>query len=377
MTKYNLILLVLLCGTSYAQTIVVDSAHIHEKDSTLVIYGTLPASPFSINIENFPLTLKKWAVDKAEFSIPLKGAGSSGQVAIINGPDTNTNLVVEEWVVPIHYRHSTSVPSSPQSWPPTTSSELRLYIRFVINTNNSTQKFPVSRRSTWAWDCNTTYSDYPYKAYYSGSGFYKWNDIAGRDSNGFVVECSFDEKNDSIMLSFPPPKGAICHFEFWYEGSPINKLSEADNPISYRIPTLHFSTLDTVILPSVVHSYDTVANFYTHRITSWDTIRRAIPLRVDSSLAVTDIRKANGGFISCYPNPFTKSTAIEFLYPSSEPQMVVVTDMIGRVVSTLTSEYSGNSLHKLQFIPEGLNPGLYFCHLLPLGTCTIKLVYDK
>lgn len=65
-----------------------------------------------------------------------------------------------------------------------------------------------------------------------------------------------------------------------------------------------------------------------------------------------------------YPNPFNPTTTIQFELPSADIISLVVYDVTGRLVSTLSNNqgYSSGS-HQLTFDASALSSGLYFYHL--------------
>jgi len=160
-----------LRGIVYGQTLQVDSLFISEKDSLMLVYGTLPIMPATITVSGYELVMKNWSTTIGEFYLPVSGPGSSGKIQIASNTDTLDEWIIEEWSIPINHTFSFTQ-QNPQSYPQSTRSDLLLFCRLAIN--NSLQRctqrcFPVSRRSSWKWNCDgSTMFDMYYTWKYSG-----------------------------------------------------------------------------------------------------------------------------------------------------------------------------------------------------------------
>lgn len=67
--------------------------------------------------------------------------------------------------------------------------------------------------------------------------------------------------------------------------------------------------------------------------------------------------------INCYPNPFTKSTFIDFILPDNSEVSLRVFDLFGNEVRVLVEGKLRAGNHHLQFYAEGLQAGIYFLRL--------------
>ncbi len=68
------------------------------------------------------------------------------------------------------------------------------------------------------------------------------------------------------------------------------------------------------------------------------------------------------------PNPFSRSTSVQFCLPRSQPVSVEVYDVQGKLVRTLVDDVAEPGMHRIDWNGEtsgGMRaaPGLYFCHM--------------
>jgi hypothetical protein len=79
-----------------------------------------------------------------------------------------------------------------------------------------------------------------------------------------------------------------------------------------------------------------------------------------------------------YPNPFNPGTTIEYdVYQAGIVTLKVFT-LIGTEVATLVSGYEPTGRHLVEWVPNGVPSGVYFCALKSGGvTQTRRMVYVK
>jgi hypothetical protein len=76
-----------------------------------------------------------------------------------------------------------------------------------------------------------------------------------------------------------------------------------------------------------------------------------------------------------YPNPFNASTTVRFALPRAMRVDVIVYDLLGREVTTLTDGYRTAGNHTLRFDGTGLASGIYFVRLsTSIGNRTQKML---
>jgi hypothetical protein len=79
-----------------------------------------------------------------------------------------------------------------------------------------------------------------------------------------------------------------------------------------------------------------------------------------------------------YPNPFNPSTTIEFSLPVRGMVKVSVFDLLGKEVELIHNDYLESGIHKINFIPNNLSSGVYFCHIQAgMELRVLKMVYLK
>ena len=65
-----------------------------------------------------------------------------------------------------------------------------------------------------------------------------------------------------------------------------------------------------------------------------------------------------------YPNPFNPSTQIKFSVPQTSDVKVIVTDILGREVSTLVNDNLSAGNYSINFNASNLASGIYFYSLI-------------
>jgi hypothetical protein len=85
-----------------------------------------------------------------------------------------------------------------------------------------------------------------------------------------------------------------------------------------------------------------------------------------------------------YPNPFRNSTEIVYIIPSAAKVRLVITDMFGQVIRTLTDDIREAGTHRVTVDPSeiGMTPGLYLYRIDVTGedgnfSHTGKLMYTR
>lgn len=64
-----------------------------------------------------------------------------------------------------------------------------------------------------------------------------------------------------------------------------------------------------------------------------------------------------------YPNPISSTTTIRYSLPSISETNIAIYDALGRIVTTLFSAEQAPGAYEVNFQPNGLQPGVYWCSL--------------
>jgi len=210
----------------------------------------------------------------------------------------------------------------------------------------------------------------------------------------FLLECSGNRTADDLALSpfFP---SLVTNNRF--ERDSINDIpSIAMSPSPWQPTPAVFR--DNVFVNcgyamSGGYAADAQLNFWGHPSGPYhefdnpqglgDTITgpvQFIPWLTDTLMSVqgerVELPSAIG--LSAYPNPFNPGTRLSFLLNRAQTVKMIVFDVTGRVVQTLTDAHYAAGTHELKFDGASLASGLYFARLETLhNTITAKLILLK
>ncbi|MBK7256509.1 MAG: T9SS type A sorting domain-containing protein [Ignavibacteriae bacterium] len=125
----------------------------------------------------------------------------------------------------------------------------------------------------------------------------------------------------------------------------------------------------------------TVAYLYATSLAELRTVAAAAVARYNLA---TSVETANAqipdrfSLSQNYPNPFNPSTVISLQLPVSGQAKLVVFDLLGREVATLTNGYLAAGEHSFRFDGSKLSSGIYFCRLTAGSfVATTKMVLQK
>ena len=65
-----------------------------------------------------------------------------------------------------------------------------------------------------------------------------------------------------------------------------------------------------------------------------------------------------------YPNPFFRTTDVEFVISRQEPVQLEICDILGNVVTTLVDGEHDTGIHRVRFDANGIPAGMYYCRLI-------------
>ena len=79
-----------------------------------------------------------------------------------------------------------------------------------------------------------------------------------------------------------------------------------------------------------------------------------------------------------YPNPFSHTTHVSFTLDKGQYVLLQIMDVSGRIVEVLLEDYLPAGSHQIQWNPENLSAGLYFCKIQAgKQSLSRKLIYKK
>ena len=79
-----------------------------------------------------------------------------------------------------------------------------------------------------------------------------------------------------------------------------------------------------------------------------------------------------------YPNPFNPSTLIKFKLHTSDKVTLKIYNILGKELAVLIDGYRRTGEHRIKWMPENLQSGIYLCRLQAgKHTDTKKLIYQK
>jgi len=99
-----------------------------------------------------------------------------------------------------------------------------------------------------------------------------------------------------------------------------------------------------------------------------------------NTTGILDKAEVNNSFqlYQNFPNPFNPQTVISYRMKTAGHVKIVITDAIGKEVSTLLNEYRTEGVHSIPFRAANLNSGIYYCTLFTDGfSQTSKMLLIK
>ncbi len=91
----------------------------------------------------------------------------------------------------------------------------------------------------------------------------------------------------------------------------------------------------------------------------------------------SDVRISEGVLLAA-PNPFHRSSVIEFVLPADSKTTLSIHDLSGRQIALLMDGQLAEGYHQVTFTPKGLSPGVYLAKLkTENGVETLKLILTE
>jgi hypothetical protein len=193
------------------------------------------------------------------------------------------------------------------------------------------------------------------------------------DSNALVWR-PWSSTINFLWTASQDPDGDVVSYIFHLESPtyPSHLYSMSDTVTSDTAVTVGMYTVDAL---------DEVHDFYwtVHAVANFDTVEASngegyftmdLPGTVDE---VIDLPTAFG--LNVYPNPFNSSATFEFSIPQAGEVQLILYDITGREVKSLTHEFFSVGMHEIAVDAAGLPSGVLFARLTGAGqTITRKLV---
>ncbi|MCD6376774.1 MAG: T9SS type A sorting domain-containing protein [Caldisericaceae bacterium] len=95
-------------------------------------------------------------------------------------------------------------------------------------------------------------------------------------------------------------------------------------------------------------------------------VKRALLFEDSTTVSIEEAKKlAPKGFLLSqnYPNPFNPTTQINYELPKAGQVEIAVFDLNGRLIQSLTNQFTNSGRHKVEFNGSNLSSGLYFVRL--------------
>jgi hypothetical protein len=122
--------------------------------------------------------------------------------------------------------------------------------------------------------------------------------------------------------------------------------------------------LDPVNFKGIVSQYTSASTVYNdgYELIPRDTndIKHLV---IDAVSGQTNATPTAFALYQNYPNPFNPSTVIRYDLPKNAYVKVMIYDILGRVVANLVDGVQTASQHSVQWNPNGLSSGIYFCRI--------------
>lgn len=85
-----------------------------------------------------------------------------------------------------------------------------------------------------------------------------------------------------------------------------------------------------------------------------------------------DVRKDSGGLLQNYPNPFQRSTRIQYTLDTPAHVRLSIYDLLGREIKTLVDSQQAAGIHEIAWHAENRAKGLYFYRMETAGKTYVR-----
>ena len=187
----------------------------------------------------------------------------------------------------------------------------------------------------------------------------------------WITESEIDNLGFLVDRSLDPISGFTTIADYRY----VPEL-QGQGSVTYRTD---YSYTDTEVVPGTKYYYvlsDVTGNpEHGEPVTRHtDKMVNATPLWADSETGILkDFR-----LLKVYPNPFNPVASISYASDVSGNVQMDIVDMNGNVVKSLINEYHSAGSYELNWAPDELSAGVYFCRMISEeNRVTRKFIYLK
>jgi hypothetical protein len=189
--------------------------------------------------------------------------------------------------------------------------------------------------------------------------------------------------NYSPELTTVPAKGFIL---FWADGNPdqgVLHLNFKLDILGEQIGLVQNSENKAIFIDSVIYTIQKTDVSYGRCKDGseyWHAFDIPNPLQSNmvSNITCDEHLPENITLSQNYPNPFTSTTKIRYQLSGISDVELSVYDIIGRKINTLLKERQMAGTYEVEWHPEGISQGIYFCELKAgQGRKIIKMIMLK
>jgi hypothetical protein len=191
--------------------------------------------------------------------------------------------------------------------------------------------------------------------------FYDYNIIGQRDS---MYSASYIDLYISDTLRFDY---AYAQYNTSNIDSLIVRVS-VDGGLTFPFEVFRRGGLNLATAPQ------TSSFFVPQNNTEWRSFSFPLSSVVSASSGASQVPSAFG-LRQNYPNPFNPSTTVNFSLPINSHVKMVVHNILGKEIKTLTNDLYNAGEHSIVFQANDLPSGIYFCTIITPGfTSTIRMI---
>ncbi len=113
--------------------------------------------------------------------------------------------------------------------------------------------------------------------------------------------------------------------------------------------------------------------FNPNDVQGWECMDKTLQMGVTTGIQSAIVNSVNSFSVS--PNPFVTSTTLEFNLSETKGTSILIADVMGRIVKTISVKYLPSGKNKITIDLSELNTGIYFCKIYSMKNIqSIKLI---